>query len=97
MEQDKKQKVFEWQKNATTQYNLRFMNATGIPDALNRATSATSETTTEYMKKAVIERLRREGYLDKNATVVLNLNKQRHSEKLKKLEEYLERERKKMK
>lgn len=93
----KREKAFVWQKNATTQYNLRFMNATGVPEALNRAKNETGEAPSEYMKTAVVNRLREEGFLDKDAQVVLNLNKQRHREKIKKLEEYIEREKQKMK
>ena len=96
-EKTKKRNAFQWQKEQTTQYNLRFMNATGIPQALKKATNATGETTTEYMKTSVVQRLRAEGFLAEGAEVVLNLNKQRHKQKLKRLEAYLEQEKKKMK
>ena len=97
MEEEKKQKEAAWRKEQTTQYNLRFLNTTGVPSALKSATTETGETTAEYMKSAVVARLRNEGFLDKNAQIVLNLNKQRHRDKLKKLEIYLKREKQKMK
>lgn len=97
MREDEKMKAFIWQKRETMQYNLRFMRNTGIPDALERASRETGETTTEYIKTSLILRLREDGFIPKESKIVLNLNKQRHKEKLKKLEEYLEKEKQKIK
>jgi prophage antirepressor-like protein len=96
MDKDKrKRQAFDWQKERTTQYNLRFMNETGVPAAVTTAAKAAGETTTEYLKNAVVQRLRSDGFL--TSDVVLNLNKQRHIEKLARLEKYLAREKDKMK
>ena len=92
---DKRKKEIKWQKEQTTQYNLRFMNATGVPEAINRATTETGETAPEYLKGAIVQRLQKDGFLKKE--VVLNLNKQRHKEKLARLEKYLAQEKEKMK
>ena len=97
MNEDKRKKdALQWQKEQTTQYNLRFMNATGIPEALREAESKTGETTPQYIKTAIVQRLQKDGFLSRDK-VVLNLNKERHKEKLKKLEAYLEQEKKKIK
>ena len=85
-----------WIKEQTTQYLLRFTNATGIPNAIQRATNATGETKAEYMKKSIIQRLQKDGFIDREE-VVLNMNKDRHIKKLERLEKYIEQERKKMK
>ena len=91
------QAALKWQKEQTTQYNLRFMNATGVPQALKRATDETGETTPEYIKTAIVNRLRNDGFLKDGEHVVLNMNKQRHAEKLKRLEAYLEQEKNRIK
>ena len=86
--------AFKWQKEQTTQYNIRIMNNSGVPEALNAATSASGETKTEYIKTAIVDRLRREGFF--KGDFVPNLNKERHKENLKKLEKDLEQEKKKL-
>ena len=97
MNEDKRRKeAFKWQKEQTTQYNLRFLNATGIPEALQKATRETGETTPEYIKNSIIRRLKSDGFLQ-DKTIVLNLNKQRHKEKIERLEKYIEEEKKKIK
>ena len=93
-EDEKKQAAFIWQKEQTTQYNLRFMNATGVPQAIRDAMEATGQTAQEYIKTSVVQRLQKDGFLARGK-VVLNLNKERHKEKLKKLEAYLAEEKKK--
>jgi hypothetical protein len=92
---DKKTKEKNWRKEQTTQYLLRFLNATGVPEALNNATKATGEAASEYMKKSIVQRLQRDGFL--SGDVVINLNKQRHIEKVKRLSKYVEQEMKKIK
>lgn len=94
MDKDKKQAKAAWRKVATVQYNLRIMNATGIPEALQKATAETGETPPQYIKAALVERLKREGYI--TGEVVLNLNRERHMANLAKLEKYLEQEKKKL-
>jgi len=89
-----KQKAYVWQKNQTTQYNLRIMNATGIPEAIKAATKASGESVSEYIKNALVDRLRREKFFD--GDFIPNLNKARHKEKLEKLEKYLEQEKRKL-
>ena len=91
------QAALKWQKEQTTQYNLRFMNATGVPQALKRATDETGETTPEYIKTAIVNRLRNDGFLKDGEQVVLNMNKQRHAEKVERLEKYVREEKRKLK
>ena len=93
---DKRKKELQWQKEQTTQYNLRFMNATGVPEALQKATKSTGETTPEYIKTSIVQRLKNEGFLQ-NEDIVLNLNKKRHKEKIERLSRYVEEEKKKLK
>ena len=95
-EEERKQKEKRWREAETTQYGLRFMNATGVPEALREAERKTGETIPEYMKKSIVLRLQKDGFLS-SGKVVLNLNKERHKEKLKKLEAYLAEEKKKIK
>ena len=90
------QKAFDWQKEQTTQYNLRVMNATGIPEAVRRATKATGETTPQYLKNCIVRCLREDGFLSEQTEIVLNLNRHRHKQKLARLEKYLEQEKKKL-
>lgn len=90
-----KQAAFKWQKEQTTQYNLRFMNATGVPEALRKATEETGQTAQEYIKTSVVQCLQKDGFLAKGK-VVLNMNRQRHKEKLDRLEAYIAQEKKKM-
>ena len=85
----------QWMKDETTLYAIRFLNSTGVPDALRRATSATGETQAEYLKASIIKRLKEEGFL--TGEVVLNLNKERHKQKLERLEQYIAAEKEKMK
>ena len=92
-ERERKQR--EWAKRETVQYALRFMKSTGVPAALEKATQETGETTPEYLKRAIVQRLQKEGFLQTD--VVLNFNKQRHKEKLAWLEKYLAQEKQKMK
>ena len=94
-DEDKRRKELQWQKEQTTQYNLRIMNVTGIPEALQKAATKTGETTPQYIKAAIVQRLQKDGFLPKGR-IVLNLNIERHKEKLKKLEAYLEQEKKKI-
>ena len=91
----RKEQALNWQREQTTQYNLRFMNATGIPKAINEATEATGTTTAEYLKTAVVDRLKQDGFFA--GDVVLNLNKHRHRVKLARLKEYLAQEEQKIK
>ena len=95
MNEEKKKKDAAWREAATTQYNLRVMNATGIPEALKKAEEATGETPPQYIKAALVQRLKREGYI--TGEIILNQNKERHKAKLEKLEKYLEQEKKKLK
>lgn len=89
--QDRKQ----YWKEQTTQYNLRFINATGVPLAIEHASKATGRTSAEYMKGAIVQMLREDGFL--HGEVVLNQNKQRHREKIARLKEYIAQEERKMK
>ena len=93
---DDKKKAFEWQKKNTTMYTLRFMNTTGVPDAVKRATTKTGEATASYLKAAIIQRLQNDGFLE-DGDIILNLNTHKHRQKLERLEKYLEEEKKKMK
>ena len=92
---ERKKKALRWQKEQTTQYNLRFMNATGVPEALKVATKQTGKTVPEYMKTSVIQKLREDGFLQRDE-IVLNLNKERHKQKIARLEQYIAQEKKKM-
>ena len=89
-------KALKWAKEQTTQYNLRFMNATGIPEAVKNAVEQTGEATAEYLKNAVVQRLKSDGFLREDAPIVLNLNRQRHKDRLAQLEKYLAQEKQKL-
>ena len=95
MKEEQKEKYALWRENNTTQYNLRFLNNSGVPEAVKNATQQTGETQSEYMKKAIVERLKSEGFLC--GEVVLNQNKERHKAKIEKLAKYIEQEKAKMK
>ena len=58
------------------------MHTTGVPAAIDKAANAAKETPVMYIKKAVVERLRKDGYLTKR--VVLNSNTEKHRIKLEK-------------
>ena len=93
-EAKRREQAFHWQKEQTTQYNLRFMNSTGVPNAIVKATEVTGTTTAEYLKAAVVDRLKQDGFLC--GDIVLNLNKHKHRAKLARLKEYLAQEEEKM-
>ena len=65
-----------WREEQTRQYNIRIMHKTGIPQAIEQAAADTGETPAMYIKKAVADRLRQEGYL--TGSVVLNSNEEKH-------------------
>jgi len=69
-----------WREQATRQYLVRFMHTTGVPAAIDKAAKAKNETPVMYIKKAVVERLKKDGYLTKR--VVLNSNDEKHMIKL---------------
>ena len=52
------------------------MYETGIPQAIEQAAATTGETQAMYIKKAVADRLRKDGYL--TGPVVLNSNDEKH-------------------
>jgi len=93
----RKQQALDWQKKQTTQYNLRIMNATGIPKAIRGAADKTGQTTPQYLKDCIVRCLREDGFLAQDAEIVLNLNTYRHKQKLARLEVYIAEEKKKMK
>lgn len=93
---ERKKKEQEWRKTETTQYLLRFTNASGVPAAIEAAAKTAKETRAEYIKNAVAKRLREEGFL-KDVQFVANLNRARHKKKLEELKKYIEREEQKMK
>ena len=92
---ERKVKELEWQRNETTQYNLRFMNATGIPKAVCEAVESTGTTTAEYLKTAIVDRLKQDGFF--SGDIILNLNKHRHREKIAQLKKYIEQEERRLK
>lgn len=94
-EEAKKKKEAAWRDSATSTYFLRVMNSTGVPDALKKAEAETGEPPPQYIKAALVQRLKRDGYI--TGEVVLNQNKERHKAKLERLEKYLEAEKKKLK
>lgn len=85
----------KWIKNETKQYLLRFTNTSRVPDAIRNASAKAGETQSEYLKKAIVQRLKAEGFLD--GDIILNQNKYRHEKKLEALEEYLISEKKRLK
>lgn len=93
---ERKEKEKDWRKNATTQYLLRFTNASGVPAAINKAAPKAKETPSEYMKNAIVNRLREDGFL-KDVQFVANLNRARHKKKLEELKRYIEQEEQKLK
>lgn len=51
-----------WKLENTSRYNLRIVNSSGIPNALNEASRAQRIAPTEYIRNAISEKLIREGY-----------------------------------
>ena len=94
--EQRKAKEQEWRKTETTQYLLRFTNASGVPAAIDKAAPKAKETPSEYMKNAIVMRLQKDGFL-KDVQFVANLNRARHKKKLEELKKYIEREEQKMK
>lgn len=86
----------EWIKAKTEIFGLRFMKSTGIPDAIRAAAEKANETPPEYMKRAIVIRLKNDGFLS-GVDYVPNLNKARHKKKLEDLKKYIEEEEKKLK
>jgi len=52
-----------WKKENTTRITVRFMNSSGIPDALKHIEDAGGLTRGSYIIAAVKEKLIRDGYL----------------------------------
>lgn len=82
----------EWIKNETTQYLLRFSNSSGVPTALKTATDQTGEKSSAYMKAAIVQRLKNDGFLW--GEVILNMNDERHKKKLERIEQEQEKKKK---
>lgn len=95
-EENKREKEKAWRKQATTQFCMRFLNSTGVPDAIVTAAQNAKESTSEYIKRAVVMRLENDGFVQQK-DIVLNLNKARHIENLQRLRKYLEEEENKLK
>lgn len=56
-----------WKREHTKLIQLRISYASGIPDILEKAQSETGLTPTRYMRKALINELKRDGYMPENA------------------------------
>lgn len=52
-----------WKKENTTQYHFRIAKSTGIPQALEDMTAKTGETELAYIRRATVEALIRDGFL----------------------------------
>lgn len=52
----------EYRKSSTTQYNVRFTETSGVPAAIQKLNQEGIPTKT-FIREAVIEKLRRDGYL----------------------------------
>lgn len=91
----KKYDAASYQKDETTQYNLRFVNDSGIPAALNKAHEKTGETIPQYIKSAIVMRLKKDGIVSDD--IVLNKNAERHKKKIERLEAYIAAEKAKLK
>lgn len=52
----------EWQKKNTKRYNIAFTNKSGIPAALEKMNLETGEKPTEYIRRAVTNALKDDGY-----------------------------------
>lgn len=58
----------EWRNKNTKQYAFRISLSTGIPDAIKSASEKHEVTEYAYIRLAIEEKLRRDGYLeDSNA------------------------------
>lgn len=53
----------EWKKSKMTAYALRISNATGIPDAIKLAAEDMKISQTQYVRRAICEKLISDGYL----------------------------------
>lgn len=53
----------EWKKENTVQYHFRVAKSTGIPEALKNMTAKTGETELAYIRRATIEALMRDGFI----------------------------------
>lgn len=52
-----------WKKENTSQFNLRFTNASGIPAAVSQAAEKQGLAPVEYLKTIIREKLIADGYL----------------------------------
>lgn len=57
----------QWQKQNLKMYPIRFNYNTGIPAALEKAAQDMGVQPSEYMRKAVIDRLIEDGYLQQDS------------------------------
>ena len=56
----------KWKAENTVRYHFRLSKNTGIPDALKTACGTTGETELEYIRRVVIESLKRDGFMPEN-------------------------------
>jgi len=92
---DETKKASDWRKKETTQFLLRFVNASGIPEAIKRAAQQEQQAPVEYLKGVIIKELQNKKLLESD--VVVNYNKARHKDKLQRLKEYIAAEEEKEK
>lgn len=52
----------EWKKKNTKNYGLTFTNKSGVPQALEKMNLETGEKPTEYIRRAVLNALKDDGY-----------------------------------
>jgi len=53
-----------WKTENTTRYNIRFLNSSGIPGALQKVAETTGESGMSYIRRVVSESLINDGYLE---------------------------------
>lgn len=71
------------------------MYDTGIPAAIDKAATEAKETVSQYIKKSIVMRLSKEGYIEKS--VVTNRTEDKHKKTIQRLKEYIAAEESKLK
>ena len=56
----------EWKKQNTTQFNVRFTNSSGVPQALADMTEQTGKPPVQYIKESVVQALQWDGFDPEN-------------------------------
>lgn len=85
---DSKEKHDKYVKEETVQYAIRFLKKSGIPGNIESAAHAAGEFPVEYIKNAIVARLRVDGF-DVNYNP--KVTKEKRKKKIEELKKYIER------